>query len=83
MYDRDFDKWITRLKWAGFLWERIPCPNGHKVRVYRPPPGGLASYGEGDSLAAALQSAAHGQTIDWYAVERKMTDEAWMKLSHL
>ncbi len=74
--------WQEKLAWLGFNWEPIKGQFAVNVKVTREH-GGLVSFGGGNSTEDALRQAAEGQNIDWGSIERKMTDETWLKMAHL
>lgn len=43
---------------------------------------GLVSFGEGKTRTDAIRNASYGVGIDWYSVERKITEMEWGKISH-
>ena len=77
---------VTWAQKVAFLdMQVIPIPSGlydcrYKVRLYRNP--GISTFGDGDSIEEAIESAAWRMGIDWGSVARKITEREWEKISH-
>lgn len=64
---------VDEIDYVGFYYE-------YRVRVRTP--GGACSYGDGNTMEEAIESAATGMRIGWSSVERKITEAEWAKMSH-
>lgn len=76
--------WREKVAWVGFEVKPLTDPGSpfeHNIKLRRNP--GLCSYGGGDTLEKAIESAAWGMNIDWWSVERRITEHKREKMSHL
>lgn len=82
--------WKDKLAFVGLVWEVLPykvevgmfSDDDGLVCVKVLVPQGLLTFGYGGTLEDALRNGAIGHSIDWFSVERKMTDSAWAKIAH-
>lgn len=76
--------WKEKVTWVGFTVEDITTSDSpllFEVELsYNP---GRRSFGDGDTLEEAIEEAAWGMNIDWWSVERRITEHEWKKISHL
>jgi hypothetical protein len=75
--------WKEKITWVGFRVEHLinsSSPFEHSIKLRKNP--GRCSYGDGDTLEEAIESAAWGMGIDWWSVERRITEHEWNKMSH-
>lgn len=80
----DMITWAEKVAWVGFEVEPRTSSGSffeHSIKLRRNP--GRCSYGEGDTLEEAIEDAAWGMNIDWWSVERRITEHEWEKMSHL
>lgn len=74
--------WTERLAFVGMIVE-VESASLHHCKVRVRIPDGLCSFGEGNTFEGAIRNAAWGMGIDWGSVERKITERAWERMSHL
>ena len=83
--------WSDRVAFVGMIVKDIPKYKRqneskfdywqHKVKVYIP--NGYCSYGYGNTLNEAIWDAVAPMPMDWFSIERKITEHQWQKMSHL
>ena len=73
--------WAEKVAFVGMTMETVPSPFLYGVRVCIP--DGLGSYGDGNTMEEAIESAAWGMNMGWWPVERKITEQEWQRMSHL
>ncbi len=67
--------WAEKVAWVGMeVHELIPVAPSERFSVKLCNNPGRCSYGQGDTLDEAIKNAAWGMGIDWWSVERKITD---------
>jgi len=77
--------WAEKIAFVGLTAKRVPRSKGeiyapfHVKVSYNP---GLCSFGWGNTFDEAIGSAAQSLPIDWYSVERKITEKAWQAIAH-
>lgn len=81
--DTNEKRWKARLAFVDMYFELIHFENGAVKGYIRRNGGGLASKGYGKTIGDAIRNAAIGQSIDWYSVDRKITEQEWKKMAHL
>jgi len=81
--DTDEKRWKERLAFVDMYFEIKHQEEGVVKGYIRRNGGGLASQGYGETIGDAIRNASLGQNIDWYSVDRKMTEQSWKSISHL
>ncbi len=75
--------WVDKIAFVGMFYEEDRDEDLYKFNIKIRRDGGvLVSYGGGDTLDEAIESAAYGQNICWASVERKMTERDWARIAH-
>lgn len=76
--------WEDKVAFVGMTVETVSSDViYHKYHVRVRIPGGACSYGSGHTMEKAIESAAWGMNMDWYSVERKITEREWERMSHM
>ncbi|KKN99041.1 hypothetical protein LCGC14_0142860 [marine sediment metagenome] len=74
--------WAEKVAFVGMVVTKQYSPMfGYKVKVSIP--NGLCSFGTGDTLDEAIESAAIGMNMDWHSITRKITERKWEQIAHL
>jgi hypothetical protein len=79
--------WANKIAFVGMVVEHIPqqspdCDNDCRYNLRVRIPDGLCSYGNGETMEEALEDAAWGMNMDWWSVERNMTEREWQRMAH-
>ena len=81
--DTDERRWKERLAFVDIFWKTTSL-KGERIAGYiLRNGGGLASRGDGKTIGDAIRNASLGQNIDWYSLDRAMTEQAWKSMAHL
>lgn len=74
--------WEELLLFVGFGYTQIQAKIlPFAVKVHHNGPGRI-SFGDGETLADAIENAALGMGIDWESVKRKLTEYYWNQMAH-
>jgi len=81
--DTNEKRWKERLAFVDMYFQITHQEDGVVKGYIRRRGGGLASQGYGETIGDAIRNASMGQCIDWYSVDRKITERAWKSMAHL
>lgn len=75
--------WADKVAFVGMVVKVMNSSHSNfKCKVKVGVPCGICSYGYGDTMDKAIESAAVGLYMDWCAIERKITEREWERMSH-
>lgn len=77
--------WADKVAWVGFTVKPITPESTSYFKYaiklsYNP---GRCSYGDGDMMEKAIEDAALGIGIDWWSVEKRITEYEWQRMAHM
>jgi len=82
MIDNDEQKWKARLAFVDMFFEIKHQEDGFVSGYICRNGGGLCSQGIGATVGEAISNASNGQNIDWWSIEKKITEQEWSKIAH-
>ncbi len=76
--------WAEKIAFVGMIVEPIPSDtSGKRYSVKLRIPNGISSFGSGDTIEDAIESAAIGMNMSWGTVTKNITEKEWQRISHL
>lgn len=77
--------WAEKVAWVGLTVKDVTPDSPLRYSrfsiklSYNP---GLCSYGDGDTLEEAIESATIGLPLDWSSITHRITEHEWAGMSH-